>query len=96
MSARDFIIGNVTDVVDGETIRMTVDRTGGKKSSRYKDQEKIKIKKLRLTDIAWMTGVFTRSQIEKMLKGKQILCFVRSRDPGGNIIADIQLVKDKE
>ena len=92
MSAKDFLIGNVTDVVDGETIRMTVDRAGGRRMHGYKVQEKIRIKKLRLTDIAWMTGVFTRPQIEKLLKGKQVLCLIRSRDPGGTIIADVQVV----
>jgi hypothetical protein len=28
MAGRDFLVGNVTDVVDGETISMTVERTG--------------------------------------------------------------------
>ena len=94
MVGRDFLIGNVTDVVDGETISMTVERTGGGKryGYRYKDQEKVRIKRLKLTDIAWMTGVLTRPQVEKMLKGKQILCLIRSRDPGGSIIADVQLI----
>ncbi len=94
MVRRDYIIGNVTDVVDGETIGMTVDRTGGGKTYgyKYKVKEMIKINRLRLTDVAWMTGVFTRSQIERMLKGKQILCLIRSRDPGGNIVGDVQLI----
>lgn len=92
MRTRDFIIGNVTDVIDGETIHMTVDQTGGGKWVQYGEQERIRIKKLRLTDIAWLTGAFTRSQIEKMLKGKQILCLVRSREQGGKIIADVQLI----
>jgi|GEM_PF-6904792 len=94
MGRRDFLIGNVTEVVDGETISMTVERTGGGKryGYRYNVQQNIQIKRLRLTDIAWMTGIFTRPQIEKMLKGKQILCLIRSRDPGGKIIADVQLI----
>lgn len=94
MGRRDFLIGNVTEVVDGETISMTVERTGGGKryGYRYNVQQNIQIKRLGLTDIAWMTGVFTGPQIEKMLKGKQILCLIRSRDPGGSIIADVQLL----
>lgn len=92
MTGREFIVGNVTDVFDGETIRLTVERIGGKKEHAFNDQEKIRIKKLRLTDIAWMTGVFTKPQIEKMFKGRQVLCLVKSRDQGGKIVADVQLI----
>jgi len=96
MSERDFIIGKVTDVIDGETFRITVDRTGGKNRHGYKDQEKIHIKKIKLTDITWMTGVFTKSKIEKMFRGKKVLCLIRSRDQAGKIIADVQLVHGEE
>jgi hypothetical protein len=93
MAGRDYIIGDVSDVVDGETIHMTVDRTGGGKTYGDSDLAKVQIKKLRLTDIAWLTGAFTRSQIEKMIKGKRILCRIKSRDQGGKIIGDVQLIK---
>ncbi len=93
MTGRDFVIGNVTDVIDGETVNITVDRTGGIRRRPFRGKEKIRINRLRLTDIAWLTGAFTRSQAEKMLKGKQVLCLVRSHDAGGLIIADIQLMQ---
>lgn len=64
MTGREFIVGNVTDVFDGETIRLTVERT----------------------------GVFAKPQIEKRFTGKQVLCLVKSRDQGGKIIADVQLM----
>jgi hypothetical protein len=92
MPGQDFIIGNVTDVVDGETLNITVDRTIGKKRLGFGDKENIRIHRFWLTDIVWITGVFTRSQIEKMLKGKRILCLIRSRKEGGKIIADVQLI----
>lgn len=94
MTRRDYIIGNVIDVLDEETISLMVDRTGGGKRYGYKTtgREKIQINRLRLTDIAWLTGTFTVSQVEKMLKGKQVLCLVRSRDPRGSLIADVQLI----
>ena len=92
MQGRDFVIVNVTDVVDGETLNITVDRTNGQKRHEFRGKENIRIHRFRLTDIAWMTGVYTRSQIEKMLKGKRILCFIRSREQGGMIIADVQLI----
>ena len=92
MTGQDFVIGNVTDVVDRETLNITVDRTSGKERHEIRDRENIRIHRFRLTDVAWMTGVYTRSQIEKMLKGKRILCLIRSREQGGMIIADVQLI----
>lgn len=94
MAGRDYLVGKVTGVVDGETINVTVDRIGGGEGNghRYNHEEKIRIKRLRLTDIVWMTGAFTRPQIEKMLRGKPVLCLIRSRESEGSILADVQLL----
>lgn len=92
MKERQYLIGNVTEIVDGETIHMSVQRTHEGRRLGNEEQEMIRIRKLRLTDIAWISGSFTRSQIEKMLKGKQVLCLIRSREQGGKIVADVQLI----
>jgi len=92
MARREFIVGNVTDVIDGETLCVTVERNGGRNTYEYKEQETIKINKIRMTNIAWMTGVYTKSKIEKMFKGKKVLCLIESKDLSGNIMADVQLV----
>lgn len=93
MPGKGYVIGNVTDVVDGETLNITVDGAGGELTDEFRQKESIRIHRFRLTDIVWMTGAFTRSQTEKMLKGKQVMCLVRSHDSGGNIVADIQLIQ---
>lgn len=96
MPGRDFIIGQVTEVIDGETFRMKVDRTGEKNRLAYKDRERIRIRKIKLTDITWMTGVFTKSRLENMLRGKKVMCLISSRDGVGKLIADVQLVHGGE
>lgn len=92
MPGRDFVIGNVTDVIDGETLDITVDRTSEEKKHEFGDRKNIRIHRIWLTDIVWLTGVSTRSQIEKMLKGKRILCSIRTPEQGGKIVADVHLI----
>jgi len=92
MPAQDFVIGNVTDVIDGETLNITVDRTSEEKKYESGGRENIRIHRIWLTDIVWMTGMSTRSQIEKMLKGKRILCSIRTQEQGGKIVADVHLI----
>lgn len=92
MAGQEYVIGKVTDVIDGETLNISVDGAGGGQRDEFREKESIRIRRFRLTDIVWMTGAFTRAQAEKMLKGKQVMCLVRSHDSGGNIIADIQLI----
>lgn len=92
MPGRDFVIGNVTDVIDGETLNITVDRTSEEKKRDVGVREIIRIHRIWLTDIVWMTGVSTRSQIEKMFKGKRILCSIRKQEQGGKLFADVHLI----
>lgn len=92
MPGQDFVIGNVTDVIDGETLNITVDRTSEEKKRETGGSENIRIHRIWLTDIVWMTGVSTRSQIEKMLKGKRILCLIRAQEQGGETVADVHLI----
>jgi hypothetical protein len=92
MAEKDFIVGNVICVVDGETFHVAVDRFGRKNLHVYGDTERIQMKKLKLHENVWMTGVFTKPQLERMFRGKQVLCLVNSRDLGGWIVADVQVM----
>lgn len=92
MAGKDFIVGNVTSFVDGETFHVAVDRIGKKNMHVYGDTERIHMKKLKLLENVWMTGVFTKPQLERMFRGKQVLCHVNSRDQGGRIVADVQVM----
>ncbi len=92
MPKKDYLIGKVMEIVDGETFRMAVARIGRKTMREYGKEERVFIKKFRLRDIVWITGVFTKPQLEKMFKGRQVLCLVDSRDRGGRIEAEVQLI----
>ncbi len=92
MPKKDYLIGKVMEIVDGETFRMAVARIGRKTMREYGKEERVFIKKFRLRDIVWITGVFTKPQLEKMFKGRQVLCLVDSRGRGGRIEAEVQLI----
>lgn len=96
MKIGDFLIGDVTDVIDKETISVKVERNveENRYESIYKDQEKIQINRILLKDIVWLTGSSTQEQIESMLKGRRIVCRIRSRIPGGGMNADVLLFSD--
>jgi len=92
MPGQEFVIGNVTDVIDGETLNITVDSTSEEKRHELGGRENIRIHRIWLTDIVWMNGRSTRSQMEKMLKGKRILCSIRAQEQGGKTVADVHLI----
>jgi endonuclease YncB( thermonuclease family) len=92
MAEKVFIVGNVTSVVDGETFQVAVDRIGRMNLHGCGDTERVHMKKLKLQENVWMTGVFTKPQLEKMFRGRQVLCLVKSRDLGGRIVADVQVM----
>ena len=92
MAEKDFIVGNVTSVLDGETFQVSVDRIGKRNLQVYGDTERIHMKKLKLRENVWMTGVFTKPQLERMFRGKKVLCRVSSRDLSGRIVADVQVM----
>ena len=92
MTGKRFIVGKVADIEDGDTFHVTVEHAGGADRGEWQDREKIRISTLKITRIASITGAFTRPQLEKLLKGKRVRCQVRSRDSGGRLVADVQVV----
>lgn len=92
MTAKGVIIGKVAEVEDGNTLHVSVERAEGSGHKGPGDRARIRIHSLRITKIASLTGSFTRSQLERMLKGKRVKCHLKSGDPERGILADVQLV----
>jgi endonuclease YncB( thermonuclease family) len=92
MAERDIIVGVVTDVIDGETILVAWDRSGINNAHKYRDEERIHIRKIKLDKCAWLRGVFTKPMLERMFRGKQVMCLVYSREKGGRIVADVHVI----
>jgi len=92
MTGKRFLVGKVAEVKDGDIFHVTVERAGEAGHGEWRDREEIKINSLKITRIASITGAFTRTQLERLLKGKRVRCQVRARDSAGRLLADVQVV----
>ncbi|NIO17275.1 MAG: hypothetical protein GTN70_09835 [Deltaproteobacteria bacterium] len=89
MSHKDFLIGNVVHVLDGDTFELTVTRVGKKNRNIYDEEEKIHINRLKPAEIVSLVGARPKPLLERMLMKREVMCLVNSREPGGKIEADV-------
>ncbi|NIO17641.1 MAG: hypothetical protein GTN70_11795 [Deltaproteobacteria bacterium] len=92
MRQKDFLIGNVGHVFDGETFKLMVTRVGRKNENEYDDEEKIHIQKLKPADILTYRGTRPKPLLERMLLDKEVMCLVHSREKDGHIDADVFII----
>lgn len=92
MAQNDFLIGNVLEILDDETFEMEVMRVGRKNRRAYGYEEKIHIHRLKQSEITTLIGPHPKPFLERMLKGKEVMCLVHSREPGGQIEADVFII----
>jgi hypothetical protein len=92
MSQKDFLIGNVMDVLDGETFELNVTRVGKNNRHIYDHEEKIHINRLKPAEIVSLIGARPKPLLERILKKREVMCLVHSRDQGGKIEADVFII----
>ncbi|NIS73687.1 MAG: hypothetical protein GTO08_00055 [Deltaproteobacteria bacterium] len=92
MAQEDFIIGNVLNVLDGETFELEVTRVGRRNSHRYKGEEKIRINTLKPAEFVTLMGAHPRPILDRILRKKEVMCLVHSRSTGGHIEADVYII----
>lgn len=91
MEIRDFIIGKVIAVTDEHTLRIEVTHVGGNNRRHYGEEEKVHIEHLKPTEIVSFVGKRTKKVMKRMLLGKEVLCMVTLRKPGGTIEGDVYM-----
>lgn len=89
---QDFIRGCVTTVIDENSIEIEVTQTGRKNQDQYGDKERIQIAEIKPFLIVKKNSYRWKPFLEKALLGKEITCLVTSRNPEGNIEADVFLL----
>lgn len=89
MVKKDFIIGNVKNVLDKDTFKMVVTRVGRKNKQLYDFEEQVRISKLKSSEIVNLIGEHPKPLLEKMLKNREVMCLISSRKPDGKIEADV-------
>jgi len=76
----------------GDTFDMKVTRTGTETQKTYNDQERIRIAKIASSDPDTPAGSRSKEALEKKLVGKEVRCYVKSRDTGSRIVADVKVM----
>lgn len=92
MSQKDFLIGNVSHVLDGDTFAITVTRVGKNNRHAYELEEKVRINKLKPAEIVSLIGARPKPLLERILKKREVMCLVNSKEPGGKIEADVFII----
>jgi hypothetical protein len=92
MGQRDFIIGNVTNVVDKDTFRIAVTRVGRHNRDLYDAEEEIVISTLKSSEIVQLIGEHPKPLLEKMLMNREVMCLISLREAKGQIKADVFIV----
>lgn len=93
MNERDIIAGKVSDIVDGESIYIETRHDGGNRGRENAARELVRINRIKLDDVVWLTGRFSRKLLETILWRKTVTCRIKSRGRGGAIVADVFVLK---
>ncbi|MDH3257992.1 MAG: hypothetical protein OEM19_00815 [Deltaproteobacteria bacterium] len=92
MSQKDFFIGNVLCVLDGDTFELAVTRVGKNNRHDYDHEEQVRINKLKPAEVVSLIGARPKPLLERILIKREVMCLVHSRNPGGKIEADVFII----
>lgn len=88
----DTIRGPVTVIIDGDTFDMKVTHTGKNNQYKYNNEERIRIADIDAPELNTPAGGRSKNLLERKLKGKEVRCYVQSRDTYGRIVAKVNIV----
>ena len=88
----DTIRGAVTNVIDDATFDMKVTQHGINNQYEYKDSERIRITNIYIADLLSLEGPRDKQNLEKAILGKEVKCFVQSRDKSDRVVAQVTIL----
>jgi len=88
----DTIRGPVINIVDGDTFDMKVTYVGKNNKHEYNYEERIRIADIDEPELRTPAGKRSKNLLERKLKGKEVMCYVRARDSYGRIVADVKVL----
>jgi hypothetical protein len=91
MNGYDIISGNVSDIIDEENIYIEPRRDGVDRVRERPARKRIRIHRIKLDDVVWLTGRFSRKLLESILWRRNVTCRIKSLGRGGAIFADVYL-----
>lgn len=88
----DTIRGPVTNVVDGDTFDVHVTHTGKNNQYTYNGVERIRIASIDAPELHSPGGFRSRDLLERKLRGREVRCYVQSRDVYSRIVAGVEVL----
>ena len=88
----DTIQGSVTNIVDGDTFDMVVTHTGRNNEYEYNSEERIRIASIDEPELDTPSGKRSKDTLERKLLGKEVRCYVQSRDSYRRVVADVRVL----
>lgn len=88
----DTIRGPVTSVVDGDTFDMSVQFYGNDNEYKYNLTERVRIADIDAPELNTLAGKRSKEHLTKALLGKQVRCYIQSRDVYQRVVAAVRLV----
>jgi len=87
----DVIYGTVTEVIDGDTFKVSVYYQWDSNQRKYGSNETIRIADINAPEIPSAAGLRAKAHLENKLKGKNVRLEVQSRDTFGRLVCKVSL-----
>jgi endonuclease YncB( thermonuclease family) len=88
----DTIRRPVTKVIDGDTFDIKVTHTSKNNEYNYSDTERIRITSIDAAELGSLGGYRDKERLEKAISGKEVRCYVYSRDSYGRVVAEVTIL----
>ena len=90
--AEDVIHGQLLNVIDGQNFNMRVTHLGKGNRFRYKQEEAIRVKEVKVGEQIVAGDQLNKEGLEKILTGHALKCLVESRNKMGSLVSKIRLL----
>jgi endonuclease YncB( thermonuclease family) len=87
----DVVYGTVTEVIDGDTFKVSVYFQSSSNTTKYGSNETIRIADIDAPEIPSAAGLRAKSHLENRLKGKSVRLEIQARDTYGRLVCKVRL-----
>jgi endonuclease YncB( thermonuclease family) len=86
----DTVEGPVLDVIDGDTVDISVAHMGKHNKFNYGNTERIRIAGINAPELNTTSGLLAKSNLKAKLNGRIVRCTIHSRDAYSRLISDVE------
>jgi len=89
----DLVKGTVTNVVDGDTFDINVERIGNHNKYQYNNNERVRIENIDTPELPSSAGVRAKIDLERAVLGKYVKCDIKARDKFGRLVSHVTIAQ---